>query len=1011
MQSEENVMSDADCVNDLQAEEQEEQEEKEENQTECDLGEQRDNRETGSDESDEDDDEQIIVRGFGGNMVRTERGIQYLGKRLAKYVLSLSYPDQPHFPVKSSLSRTIARSFSTQWSTSSEGRTAHKHSSVQRLETDGESDRAYRITSISFIGHSLGGLTQTYAIAYIKKHSPEFFDTIKPINFIALASPFLGLSNENPIYVKFALDFGLVGRTGQDLGLTWRPPTMMRSGWGAMIGGLSNEQHKTKTHSDPGSKPLLRILPVGPAHAALKMFRNRSIYSNVVNDGIVPLRTSCLLFLDWRGLGRVEKARREEGLVETMVGWGWAEMTGQNTTSFRSSRLWFDSASENSRENNSKKETGGGQGHEQDVPQPQENATVEDDIATNQDTLEPESHQFLGNKVEVGDLDGGASVAKQEEAPNQSPGWGGGGGGGGGLLSFLKPQPQSKSPTSTPPKHAKIYHRSQTTRMDAGDGAGSEIRSSTSRRPDRMARGPSLYADDVHGNNVQAPPRTTFFESAGDVLKPPLPSRDFIIDPAARPQTIFHDRIYHPEDIPPPAAAREPRPLIGRSTMRESKLIKDSSSSVGDTNQHRNSSPTTAPAAEQYDSDMKVEEKIARAYHRDLSWRKVLVRLEPDAHNNMIVRRTFANAYGWPVIKHMCDTHFAFTATATEADATTSGKERVVVAGGFDQDDRRAGEQVEGQQDAPGFSVDQEDTEADAQPPVRAGPLKTETKRPSLAGKRRSTPNLERLATGKFGRSDSEMREATDKLADLDVVPTTSSTTTDSSQVSQRSSRRHTIGISRTGSAASNSTTTSTGTRTWLHARTDSARWSDRFFSDASEDDDSDVDYLKASWKTSSSSPPSSPQPQPQPQLRSQPSSPPAPSDGMTADRSNDNEPPNADNSRATTTSTSVMTNIAQSWRTLTAFRGVDIKTITSNSNSSSDRNFLNIPRTRLFSSARNLDGDDTSQDETSATAAEPPSGTSKAEISDFLSASNTGGTGSGGDTSTETATATHSGS
>jgi hypothetical protein len=55
---------------------------------------------------------------------------------------------------------------------------------------------------------------------------------------------------------------------------------------------------------------------------------------------------------------------------------------------------------------------------------------------------------------------------------------------------------------------------------------------------------------------------------------------------------------------------------------------------------------------------MRVEEKIARAYHRDLSWRKVLVRLEPDAHNNMMVRRMFANAYGWPVVRHLCDAHF-----------------------------------------------------------------------------------------------------------------------------------------------------------------------------------------------------------------------------------------------------------------------------------------------------------------------------------------------------------------
>lgn len=73
---------------------------------------------------------------------------------------------------------------------------------------------------------------------------------------------------------------------------------------------------------------------------------------------------------------------------------------------------------------------------------------------------------------------------------------------------------------------------------------------------------------------------------------------------------------------------------------------------------------------------MKVEEKIARAYHRDLSWRKVLVRLEPDAHNNIIVRRMFANAYGWPVIKHLCDTHFADTHAAATRDEQEPARER-----------------------------------------------------------------------------------------------------------------------------------------------------------------------------------------------------------------------------------------------------------------------------------------------------------------------------------------------
>ena len=168
-----------------------------------------------------------------------------------------------------------------------------------------------------FIGHSLGGLVQTYAIAYIQAHCPTFFRDIKPINFCALATPFLGPSNENPFYVKFALDFGLVGKTGQDLGLTWKAP----SAFSALAGNFDKQKS-----SDAASKPLLRILPTGPAHEVLKMLRNRTVYSNVVNDGIVPLRTSCLLFFDRKGAGRVEKARRENGNIGGLVEWGFGQL-------------------------------------------------------------------------------------------------------------------------------------------------------------------------------------------------------------------------------------------------------------------------------------------------------------------------------------------------------------------------------------------------------------------------------------------------------------------------------------------------------------------------------------------------------------------------------------------------------------------------------------------------------------------------------------------------------------
>ena len=107
--------------------------------------------------------------------------------------------------------------------------------------------------------------------------------------------------------------------------------------------------------------------------------------------------------------------------------------------------------------------------------------------------------------------------------------------------------------------------------------------------------------------DLRPPPRTTLLEAAGDVLNPPLPPTSFLTNPSFRPQTIFHDRVYGAHEIPP---------LAGEGGGN-------------------------------------AEEKIARAYHDGLEWRKVLVRLMPDAHNNIVVRRMFANAYGWPVVEHL----------------------------------------------------------------------------------------------------------------------------------------------------------------------------------------------------------------------------------------------------------------------------------------------------------------------------------------------------------------------
>ncbi|KAI4644772.1 uncharacterized protein J4E78_009591 [Alternaria triticimaculans] len=600
------------------------------------------------DDEEDDDEEDVIVRGFDGNVIRTERGIQYLGKRLAKYVLNLTYPDQPYLPIKKSMGQKLSNTFSPTKDKPDEGIPSHHGSSVMHT-SPGHDKRAYKFTSISFIGHSLGGLVQTYAIAYIHKHSPNFFDTIKPINFIAMASPFLGLSNENPTYVKFALDFGLVGRTGQDLGLTWRAPTLAKSGWTAM-GNVFGNQTQDQHQEDPGAKPLLRILPTGPAHQVLRRFRNRTLYSNVVNDGIVPLRTSCLLFLDWRGLGRVEKARRENGLIGTVAVWGYGQITGQNSSP-NPSRIGF------SDDEGSGVESPTYNGNDTTVPLPGADVTNQEDEAQ-VSTAEPTAHQAI---------EGGKKSPEAKEPNDQyfqpqntlMQWW-----------SYIRPTGKHTS------RDKKMFSRSQTIGKDEEDELSpAEADHATSSHSAQPRKRPQATRGDSIVDNPKshlAPPKTTIFESAGDLINPPVPPQSWIIDPSTRARTIFHDRIYHPEDIPPPPTKTKPvRNFSGDSTVS-----KASTTSVDE-------------------SVMRVEEKIARAYHKDLSWRKVLVSLEPDAHNNMIVRRMFANAYGWPVVKHLCDTHFADTYSANTRDEEEPALDRAQAVNKPITED---GEHVKGQE-------------------------------------------------------------------------------------------------------------------------------------------------------------------------------------------------------------------------------------------------------------------------------------------------------------------------
>ncbi|KAK3066869.1 hypothetical protein LTS18_001444, partial [Coniosporium uncinatum] len=219
---------------------------------------------------------------------------------------------------------------------------------------------------------------------------------------------------------------------------------MSRSGWNAMIGGLGGNQQDKSKQEDPGSKPLLRILPTGPAHQVLRLFRNRTLYSNVVNDGIVPLRTSCLLFLDWRGLGKVDKARRENGLIGTMANWGFNELTGASSSPNPSKAALNEDSEDYASddvENNNKAENAS-------VPQPAADSTNQDDEA--QDAATPGKNMILSSKTHTGRQ---SSIEANEPAKEPEPS---------ALDQFLSWLRPSSAHTK---KDVKMFKRSQTLEM------------------------------------------------------------------------------------------------------------------------------------------------------------------------------------------------------------------------------------------------------------------------------------------------------------------------------------------------------------------------------------------------------------------------------------------------------------------------------------------------------------------------------------------------------------------
>lgn len=479
--------------------------------------------------------EQLVVKGFFGNVGKTERGVKYLGSRVAEFVVDL-------------LTKTPS---------------------------------LRRTTKISFVGHLLGGLVQTFAIAYLAVNFPWVFRQAQPVNFVAIALPLLGVVHENPLYVKLALLAGIVGKTGQDLGLVF----------------MEGDQ-----------APLLLLLPAGATHKVLQRFRRRTVYANVKNDIIVPLRTSALLYLDYRAVWKVMSGEAEGGPAPAGDAAEGAEggVGGPETTATKiPSRDEFEGAGAGAGQS-------GGQGQGQ----------------------------------------GQLASSLSGLLPLQA------------VLSFFMPQKQAASGGDS---------------GSAGSGAaGSEYQ--------RFQTGLADESDPI-GAYV---PKSSVLESATSLILPPLPLVKYITDPAARPNVIVHDKVYHPWDIPPRGSAggetqEETKDKAGSLMGKLRGILEAPARARGDAAPRDASespdavSPSTVTPSlrkrltKLLESAEHLEEEIAREYHKEMAWRKVLVALRPDAHNNIIVRRRYANAHGWPVIAHLVQNHFGAKADdAASADAVAA---------------------------------------------------------------------------------------------------------------------------------------------------------------------------------------------------------------------------------------------------------------------------------------------------------------------------------------------------
>ncbi|KAI0472637.1 putative serine esterase-domain-containing protein [Xylariaceae sp. FL0804] len=132
-----------------------------------------------------------------------------------------------------------------------------------------------RITKLSVVGYSLGGLVARYAVGLL--YAKGVFDAVQPVNFTTFASPHLGV--RTPLR-------GWFNQVWNELG--------------ARTLSMSGQQLFIVDDFRGTGRPLLAILadPDSIFVSGLRRFRRRTLYANVVNDRSVNYYTAAIAKAD-----------------------------------------------------------------------------------------------------------------------------------------------------------------------------------------------------------------------------------------------------------------------------------------------------------------------------------------------------------------------------------------------------------------------------------------------------------------------------------------------------------------------------------------------------------------------------------------------------------------------------------------------------------------------------------------------------------------------------------------